>query len=355
LERSGACRGSTAPASTRSQPFTDLAASATRRRVRWFCGARARQCCPRRRRVLRDVPPSQAVADAQRLRSEGFVAAITEHLRGTVRPVDRDAISTIVQFRRADSARAEVMHAVNRDRTDLTAFAVSGIPGARGLTRSRGYGRSLDVVFVNGRFFYLVGCAFDARAKRPPNAASSWLPRSGCISVCADRGRCSAARPSRCDASFRCGQPTRSSHMTRRGSKADAGPPSHACFQKQAAVLAIVDRALAAERPASRDGERQYNPSHDGDHRNTDAGPSHASNIQRSVAVCQPWGLKPTPRGHGAQSLTGPDWRAGSSSRQPPATTIRTNDTSQSTKLGGRRSDRSGAPGELLHQARTGR
>jgi hypothetical protein len=117
---------------------------------------------------LRDVPPSQATADARRLRRAGFVAAIIEHLRSTVRPVDRDAISTVVQFRRVDSARAEVTHAVAGEGAHLTAFAVPGIPGARGLARSRGYGRGLDVAFVNGRFFYLVGCAFDARGKRPP-------------------------------------------------------------------------------------------------------------------------------------------------------------------------------------------
>ncbi|MGZ6693619.1 MAG: hypothetical protein ACXVHQ_40290 [Solirubrobacteraceae bacterium] len=117
---------------------------------------------------LRGVPASQATADVRRLRRAGFVAAITEHLRSTVTPVDRDAISTVVQFRRVDSARAEVTHALAGEGAHLTAFAAPAIPGAKGLARSRGYGRSLDIAFANGRFFYLVGCAFDARSKRPP-------------------------------------------------------------------------------------------------------------------------------------------------------------------------------------------
>ncbi|MGZ6693435.1 MAG: hypothetical protein ACXVHQ_39325 [Solirubrobacteraceae bacterium] len=117
---------------------------------------------------LRGVPASQAPADVRRLRRAGFVAAINEHLRSTVTPVDRDAISTVFQFRRVDSARAEVTHALAGGGAQRTAFAVPGIPGARGLALSRGYGRGLNIAFANGRFFYLVGCAFDARSKRPP-------------------------------------------------------------------------------------------------------------------------------------------------------------------------------------------
>jgi hypothetical protein len=84
-----------------------------------------------------------------------------------VEPVDREAISIVVEFRRVDSARAEITHAVAGRGGRFTAFAVPGI-GAKGFALSRGRGRGLDIAFANGRFFYLVGCAYDAHAKRPP-------------------------------------------------------------------------------------------------------------------------------------------------------------------------------------------
>jgi hypothetical protein len=110
----------------------------------------------------------------QRLRKAGFVAAAAEHLHANSLS-GRDAISAVIRFRTAASAKADVLHTVRTHARcttalRLTAFRIPAIPGAHGIAARRSDGEGYDVFFSDGVFSYDVG-AFTVDPKGPPTAA----------------------------------------------------------------------------------------------------------------------------------------------------------------------------------------
>jgi hypothetical protein len=102
-----------------------------------------------------EYPPAQRAPEAARLKAAGFVAGISEQLSPT--NGGGEAVSVVEQFRSdrraADEVVTQLNQAVGRHES---AFAVPGIPGARGW----GFGgKALDanVVFAVGAYYYLVG------------------------------------------------------------------------------------------------------------------------------------------------------------------------------------------------------
>jgi hypothetical protein len=100
-------------------------------------------------------PPAQRAPEAARLKAAGYVAAISEQLSPT--NGGGEAISVVEQFRSdrraADEVVAQLNQALGRHET---AFAVSGIPGARGWGFS-GKPPDANVAFAVGAYYYLVG------------------------------------------------------------------------------------------------------------------------------------------------------------------------------------------------------
>jgi hypothetical protein len=100
-------------------------------------------------------PPALRAPEAARLKAAGFVAGISEQLSPT--QGGGEAISVVERFRSdrraADEVVAQLNQALGRHES---AFAVSGIPGARGW----GFGGKppdANVAFAVGAYYYLVG------------------------------------------------------------------------------------------------------------------------------------------------------------------------------------------------------
>ena len=102
-----------------------------------------------------EYPPEQRVSEAARLKALGFIAGIAEQLAPAKGGgVNEEAISLVEQFRSAHGASGEVAAQVKQALTrGESAFAVAGIPGARGF----GSSRDANVAFSVGAYYYLVG------------------------------------------------------------------------------------------------------------------------------------------------------------------------------------------------------
>jgi hypothetical protein len=102
-----------------------------------------------------EFPPAQRAPEAARLKATGFTAGISEHLAPT--NGGGEAISVVEQFRSAGGAAAEVAaHSKQARSRGETAFAVTGIPAARGW----GFDKppaDANVAFAIGPYYYLVG------------------------------------------------------------------------------------------------------------------------------------------------------------------------------------------------------
>jgi hypothetical protein len=116
------------------------------------------------RSAVAEYPPERQASEAARLKALGFVAGITERLvpaKGG--GPNEEAISLVDQFRSARGANGEVA-----DQLKLalargeSAFAVPGIPGARGFGSSTSSTPDANVAFPVGAYCYLVG--FSSRA-----------------------------------------------------------------------------------------------------------------------------------------------------------------------------------------------
>jgi hypothetical protein len=110
--------------------------------------------------------------DAKRLRSIGFIAGASEHLRSKLK--GRDAISLVSQFRTRSGAQTDVVYNIavhlRCSTATFTAFAVPEIPGAHGIAAKQPDGMGYDVVFTDGVYSYDIG-AFTADPKGPPTAS----------------------------------------------------------------------------------------------------------------------------------------------------------------------------------------
>jgi hypothetical protein len=112
------------------------------------------------------------VADAARLRRLRFVAGVREDL--TAPGVnDRGGLSLVEQFRTHAAAAGELA-AQAKPPTGVSgfrAYAVPGIPGARGFGGASNSSAGTNVVWADGPFYYLVGAGSAAGAPHPPTDA----------------------------------------------------------------------------------------------------------------------------------------------------------------------------------------
>jgi hypothetical protein len=96
-------------------------------------------------------------ADYARLTRLGFIRGVREDLSAGATP----GLSEVEQFHSAKAASAELAAEIAKDKTGAggpyKAFAVPGIPGARGYTLIQGGQGGINIAFVKGPYYYLVG------------------------------------------------------------------------------------------------------------------------------------------------------------------------------------------------------
>ncbi len=124
-----------------------------------------------------EYPPPQRASEAARLRALGFIASISERLapaNGTGHT--GEAISLVEQFRTAKGASGEVAAELRQALArGETAFAVPGIPGARGFGSSTASPPDANVAFPVGAYYYLVGFGSSAPTRAQLIAAAQSL------------------------------------------------------------------------------------------------------------------------------------------------------------------------------------
>jgi hypothetical protein len=106
-----------------------------------------------------EFPPEQRASEAARLEALGFIAGIGERLAPAQGPgATGEAISLVEQFRSAHGASGEVAAELKQALArGESAFAVPGIPGARGFGSSTASPPDANVAFPVGAYYYLVG------------------------------------------------------------------------------------------------------------------------------------------------------------------------------------------------------
>jgi hypothetical protein len=118
-------------------------------------------------------PPELRASEAAGLEALGFVAGLGELLAPTPSSgATGEAISLVEQFRTAHGASGEVADQLKRAlAAGAEAFAVAGIPGARGFGSSTnaGSGPNANVAFAVGRYYYIV--AFGGGSTGAPTRA----------------------------------------------------------------------------------------------------------------------------------------------------------------------------------------
>jgi hypothetical protein len=96
-------------------------------------------------------------ADQARLTRGGFIRGVREDLSAGATP----GLSVVEQFHSAKAASAELAAEIAEDKVEAggqyKAFAVPGIPGARGYTLIHGSEGGINIAFVKGPYYYLVG------------------------------------------------------------------------------------------------------------------------------------------------------------------------------------------------------
>jgi hypothetical protein len=95
--------------------------------------------------------------DYARLKRLGFIRAVRENLaQGAT-----SGLSEVEQFHSAKAASAELAAETAQDKTGYggpyKVFTVPGIPGARGFTLIQGGQGGVNIAFVKGPYYYLVG------------------------------------------------------------------------------------------------------------------------------------------------------------------------------------------------------
>jgi hypothetical protein len=126
-----------------------------------------------------EFPPEQRASEAARLKALGFVASISEQL-GPAQGIGAtgEAISLVEQFRSAHGATGEVAAQLKQAfARGETAFAVPGIPGARGFGSSTASPPDANVAFPVGAYYYLVGFGSSAPTRSQLIAAAQKLYR----------------------------------------------------------------------------------------------------------------------------------------------------------------------------------
>ncbi len=100
--------------------------------------------------------PGQLAAEASSLKRLGFVAGASENLKGP----NGGGVSRVEEFSSSAGPRSEVASVQTSFKSyngGIERFRVPGVPKAVGLGLSVGSGGPANVVFAEGRYYYLVG------------------------------------------------------------------------------------------------------------------------------------------------------------------------------------------------------
>jgi hypothetical protein len=126
-----------------------------------------------------EYPPEQRAPEAARLKALGFIAGISERLAPAQRGgATGEAISLVEQFRSAHGANGEVAAQLKQALArGETAFAVPGIPGARGFGSSTASPPDANVALPVGAYYYLVGFGSSAPTRSQLIVAAQRLYR----------------------------------------------------------------------------------------------------------------------------------------------------------------------------------
>jgi hypothetical protein len=121
-------------------------------------------------RAVAEDPPAQRAAEEARLEALGFIAGLEERLAPTNGiGATGEAISAVELFRSSHGASGEVASQLKQAlKRRESAFAVPGIPGARGFGFT-GSSTNANVAFAVGPYYYLVG--FGAPSASAPTRA----------------------------------------------------------------------------------------------------------------------------------------------------------------------------------------
>jgi hypothetical protein len=108
--------------------------------------------------AVAEAPPAQRAAEEARLKALGFIAGLDERLAPTNGMGSTgEAISAVELFRSSHGASGEVASQLKQAlKRRESAFAVPGIPGARGFGY-HGSTTDANVAFAVGPYYYLVG------------------------------------------------------------------------------------------------------------------------------------------------------------------------------------------------------
>jgi hypothetical protein len=126
-----------------------------------------------------EFPPERRASEAARLKALGFIASIGEQLAPAQGSgATGEAISLVEQFRSAHGASGEVAAQIKQALArGETAFAVSGIPGARGFGSGTASPPDANVAFPVGAYYYLVGFGSSAPTRSQLITAAQRLSR----------------------------------------------------------------------------------------------------------------------------------------------------------------------------------
>jgi hypothetical protein len=111
---------------------------------------------------------TEGARETARLQKLGFVTGVRERLVPASGPAE--AISIVVLFHSAQAARSNLAAEVRMGTAHgASAFAVPGIPGARGFGGSTGGTTGYNVAFAVGNYYYLVGAGYPTGTAQPPS------------------------------------------------------------------------------------------------------------------------------------------------------------------------------------------
>jgi hypothetical protein len=118
-------------------------------------------------------PAAQAASETAALRRLGFVGGLSEHLMAND-GTSHEGLLIVEQFGSPTAARAEVARQYAQQAKpmpggSLTTFAVPGIPGARAYKGTSAQFGGYNVLWADGRYYYLVGAGWPASDRHPPS------------------------------------------------------------------------------------------------------------------------------------------------------------------------------------------
>jgi hypothetical protein len=120
--------------------------------------------------AVAEAPPDQRASEAASLKALGFVAGLDEQLAPSKGGVANEGgVSLVELFHSSHGASGEVASQLKQAlKRGESAFAVPGIPGARGFGFS-GSSTNANVAFAVGPYYYLIG--FSAPSASAPTRA----------------------------------------------------------------------------------------------------------------------------------------------------------------------------------------